>query len=146
VGENNVMDNQPDEIDEFAVPFYMDQLSDRIASELMVDRSGYAGQGHCIALYSFADERSIAHMCDYLNHWLTQDEKNFQGAVMQALMWIDEKRGTSHSSKYTQPDGLWTKWLAGDEERGASGLIWSVVGLDYLRTLVNKEHGESNGN
>jgi len=70
------------------------QLSDRIASELMVDRSGYAGQGHCIALYSFADERSIAHMCDYLDHWL----------------------------------------------------IWSVVGLDYLRTLANQGHGETNGN
>lgn len=111
------------------------QFQNLIASGLMNDRSQYASQGYCIALYSFADAESISCLCQYLEHWLIVDEVNQQPAVMQTLLCLDAKLGSDHAAKYTSEGGLWQRWIRSRPDYCEPGIYSLIYGLDYLYKL-----------
>ena len=80
---------------------------------LVASKTCFAGQGYCFALASFANESSVIYLTKYLDKYLPQLDLYYdQGWAMAALMWVDEKSGTSHSHRFLAADGLWECFVA----------------------------------
>ncbi len=120
------------------------QFQNRIGTALLADRSQYASQGYCIALYSFANEESISYLLTYLDKWLNCDEVNQQATVMQALLLLDQKLGSDRAAKYTCDGGLWHKWTQSYPEHCNAGMHSLIGGLNYLCELDALPSNERN--
>lgn len=94
------------------------QYQELIGEALLESQVCYAGQGYCVALACFGDRPSTEYLSRYLDIYLPQLDKFYdQHWAMPALIWIDERLATNHSSEYLKPGGLWDRWIAGDSGR-----------------------------
>lgn len=86
---------------------------DRLGDELIQSRGPYAGQGFALAMFRFGSE-GIPYLCAYLEKWLPRTECYYdQKWVLAALSVSDEINGTSFSSEFIEPGGLWEKFNRG---------------------------------
>jgi len=110
------------------------QFKHEIFQALLIDRSGYAAQGLCIALFSFADDESANLLVECLERMLKVDEIAHQNLVMRTLMLLDEKHGIIFAA--TQKISF-ENWLTADRARSSSATSFLplAAGLDYLRML-----------
>ena len=93
------------------------QFEDVIGVMLLASRVCEAGRGHSFALACFADEASRRHLVTYLDHYLRRPELfDDQHFAMPALMWIDEKSGTSDAARFLVCGGLWETFTAGKND------------------------------
>ena len=70
--------------------------------------------GYCYALAKFSNEDSSKYLIQYLDKHLTYDkypEEKFQDWAFSALRWIDKLNNSNLSNKYTNPDGLWNRFV-----------------------------------
>lgn len=123
------------------------QFQNTIISALLDDCSHFPSEGYFIALYSFADELSVACLCEYLEKWpksdqLNQDRLNQQALVMQTLLLIDQKTGSNRAIKYKCDGGLWHRWAQSHPGHPDSSMAGLVGGLDYLRELDALPHND----
>jgi hypothetical protein len=73
------------------------QFAEPIGKALVASEVTYAGQSHCFALASFADDVSVKYLMEYLDTYLSKLDCYYdQNWAMPALIWIDTKGNTNH--------------------------------------------------
>ena len=93
------------------------QFEGQIGSLLLASDLVYAGRGYCFALACFADDTSRRYLTEYLDRYLRHPEKFYdQHHAIVALLWIDEKHGTSDAARFLEPGGLWETFAAGKND------------------------------
>ncbi|WP_052345978.1 DUF6000 family protein [Hymenobacter swuensis] len=113
---------------------------------LVESKTMYAGQGYCFALARFATAESATYLAVYLDTYLRQPDLQYdQHWAMPALLWIDERRGTTWAQEFLVPGGLWEQYTANKLDHS---IIWQLTeckrqfwaAMEYCRT--NFDSGE----
>lgn len=77
------------------------ELEDTIGIHLMKSEVCYAGGGYCLALASFATEKSIDYLKQYLDYYLEKKDLYFdQGDALAALWYLDKDAASGYQGKW----------------------------------------------
>ncbi|MEU8708462.1 DUF6000 family protein [Streptomyces sp. NPDC048565] len=85
---------------------------ERIGDLLMASEFCFSGSAYCFALARFGTHADAEILTAYLDHYLPLTELRYdQPAALGALLRLDARLGTDHADRFTQPDGLWDRWV-----------------------------------
>lgn len=77
------------------------ELEDTIGIHLLKSEVCYAGGGYCLALASFATEKSIDYLKQYLDYYLEKKDLYFdQGDALAALWYLDKDAASEYQEKW----------------------------------------------
>jgi hypothetical protein len=86
------------------------QFRGRLGEMLLDSELVYAGQGYCLALARFGTDADADTLCAYLDKYLPQLDRFYdQHWAMGALLYLDERLGSKHASRFLTQGGLWDK-------------------------------------
>jgi hypothetical protein len=109
------------------------ELEDTIGIHLLKSEVCYAGGGYCLALASFATEKSIAYLRQYLDYYLEKKNLYFdQAQALSALWYLDQDAATEYQDK-------WKRFVRGknwDLERSKEGFIGA---MEYIQSLRQRK-------
>ncbi|MEV0108205.1 DUF6000 family protein [Nocardia sp. NPDC050799] len=90
------------------------EFRDRIGQLLLASEGPHAGAAYCITLAKFGARQDRELLCDYLDHYLSRPDLDYdQGLALAALLHLDDVLGSGYSSRFLAPSGLWYRWVAG---------------------------------
>ena len=82
-----------------------------IGDLLVASRLVYAGQGFSVALASIGGNTAASRLSEYLEVWLPQTDCRYdQDWAMAALVCLDSRARTDHSTRFLEPSGPWERW------------------------------------
>ncbi|WP_246204146.1 DUF6000 family protein [Streptomyces tailanensis] len=86
----------------------------RIGELLLDSEVVYAGLGYCFALARFGTEEDAEILTAYLNRYLPRTDLHYdQPVALGALLRLDSRLGTAHAAPFTEPGGLFDRWVDG---------------------------------
>jgi hypothetical protein len=90
----------------------------------------YAGRAYCLALLRFNSSDSVRYLEDYLRHYLTRPDLDFeQREALAALVCLDRMNGTRRAAAF---DGMWAAYAL--SEGAVTSLAASID--DYTGMLA----------
>ncbi|MDX2935676.1 DUF6000 family protein [Streptomyces ipomoeae] len=91
----------------------------RIGELLLDSEVVYAGVGYCFALARLGSHEDAEILTAYLNHYLPRTDLHYdQPTALGALLRLDSRLGTAHAAPFTEPGGLFDRWVAGVGQMG----------------------------
>lgn len=100
-------------------------MRDLVSEKLLASATCYAGQGLCVAVASFRDEKSEQVLEEYLDCYLPVGERHYdQEWAIGALAWLDGHRNANSSMRFLADTKLWELTSSGrgigalDSQRG----------------------------
>jgi hypothetical protein len=85
---------------------------ERLGDLLLASEFCYSGRGYCFALARFGTHADAEILTAYLDHYLPRTDLRYdQPAALGALLRLDTRLGTHHADRFTEPDGLWDRWV-----------------------------------
>lgn len=85
---------------------------ERIGNLLLDSEVCYSGRGYCFALARLGTHADAEILTAYLDRYLPRADLRYdQPDALGALLRLDVRLGTHHTDRFTQPDGLWDRWV-----------------------------------
>ncbi|MFG2592024.1 DUF6000 family protein [Streptomyces sp. NPDC048438] len=85
---------------------------ERIGGLLLASEFCFSGGAYCFALARFGTNADAEILASYLDHYLPRTSLRYdQPAALGALLRLDAHLGTQHADRFTEPDGLWDRWV-----------------------------------
>jgi hypothetical protein len=123
-------------------------LRDLARERLLASSTCYAGQGLCVAVARFADERAAQDLTAYLEQYLPVGDRQYdQEWAIGSLAWLDLVQPNSRRAERFLQKHLWTLTVgnrtvgAMDPERGIVLIKRAMEFADAALALSNREHG-----
>ncbi|MEU2063007.1 DUF6000 family protein [Streptomyces sp. NPDC013455] len=89
-----------------------DTFRERIGDLLLASEFCFSGSAYCFALARFGTHADAEILTAYLDHYLPRTDLRYdQPAALGALLRLDAHLGTRHADRFTEPDGLWDRWV-----------------------------------
>ncbi|MED7926249.1 DUF6000 family protein [Nonomuraea sp. LP-02] len=101
------------------------RFRERLSGLLLESECPYAGQGYCLALACFGEERDAEIITAYLDRWLPEESCDYdQDDAMGVLLYLDESHATDRAARFLAPGGLWeNSAMAGKDPVAARAYI-----------------------
>ncbi|MFJ9938948.1 DUF6000 family protein [Streptomyces erythrochromogenes] len=85
---------------------------ERIDDLLLASEVCFSGGAYCFALARFGTHADAEILTAYLDRYLPRTDLRYdQPAALGALLHLDAQLGTHHADRFTEPDGLWDRWV-----------------------------------
>ncbi|WP_327133407.1 DUF6000 family protein [Streptomyces sp. NBC_01343] len=85
---------------------------ERIGDLLLASEFCFCGSAYCFALARFGTHADAEILTAYLDHYLPRTDLRYdQPAALGALLHLDGRLSTHHADRFTEPDGLWDRWV-----------------------------------
>ncbi|MGW1071361.1 DUF6000 family protein [Streptomyces sp. NPDC002537] len=85
---------------------------ERVGGLLLDSEVCYSGKGYCFALARLGTHADAEILSAYLDRYLPRTDLRYdQPEALGALLRLDARLGTHHADRFTEPGGLWDRWV-----------------------------------
>jgi hypothetical protein len=112
-------------------------VRDLVSEKFLASATCYAGQGLCVAVASFRDDKSVQVLEEYLDRYLPAGDRQYdQEWGIGALAWLDRERSTKSSTRFLTDGKLW-ELTAGRRVIGALDPQRGIAGFSRVMSFID---------